>query len=332
MGVRRASGSVRTGPTAVRCQLWQGARIPRSIDHGATWQPVFTGVREYYGISSIVAKDSSQVFASTNIDLLRSDDAGTKWKVVNTGLTTRSGGVLAVDDHQQLWFGMSDLGLYRSANNGENMTYIGFKDIYIRRLLIHTDGDIFVVTSSGTYRSVNGGASWTLLNPVVPNTQVGSLVLNSSGHRFTTLYNGPRDYGVFRSTDYGATWLAVNHGLINLAAGPLAVYADGDIFVSTEGAGVFRSVDNAANWSSASQNLGGVGIYALLEHPGDHSMWAGTRGAGIFRYQKEDNRWVPRNNGLTYPYVTSLAADAKGHLFAGTRQGEILRSRNTGEN
>ena len=309
--------------------FWRGARILRSMDSGETWQTVFGGVQNHFSIGCIVANSSGQVFASAPGDLLRSDDHGTSWKTVNTGLTTRSSGTLALDVHGRLWFGMTDLGLYRSTSNGEHMAYMGFKDVYIYRLTIHPNGHFYMSTSLGLHRSKDEGASWTLLNPVLPNTRFAAFALNAHAHLFAIPYDGIHDFGVFRSTDEGATWLPVNDGLINLAAGPLAVHSDGDIFVGTEGAGVFRSVDNAESWTPASQGLGSPGTYALLEHP-DGTIWAGTKGAGIFLYQKEQGRWLSRSNGLAYPHVSSLAANANGHLFAGTRRGEILRSTDSG--
>ena len=48
-------------------------------------------------------------------------------------------------------------------------------------------------------------------------------------------------------------------------------------------------------------------------------MYAGTTGAGVFQSGDGGLSWRPLNSGLINMYVTSLAIDPAGTLFAGTQ-------------
>jgi photosystem II stability/assembly factor-like uncharacterized protein len=58
-------------------------------------------------------------------------------------------------------------------------------------------------------------------------------------------------------------------------------------------------------------------VQALAISP-DGVIFAGTDGGGVFRSDDEGATWIPTNQGLTHPYVSSLATDSEGRIFAGT--------------
>ena len=72
------------------------------------------------------------------------------------------------------------------------------------------------------------------------------------------------------------------------------------------------------------------------------NIFVGAPGSGIYRSTDNGNNWVPVNNGLLNLRITSLAANAKGDIFAGTDPvmttgggaafiGGIFRSTDNGE-
>jgi ligand-binding sensor domain-containing protein len=73
---------------------------------------------------------------------------------------------------------------------------------------------------AGLFKSVNGGASWTVLNSGIMNKNVHALVIDPSNP--ATLYAGT-DSGVFKSTNGGATMRAVNSGLPRVYVTALAI-------------------------------------------------------------------------------------------------------------
>lgn len=99
-------------------------------------------------------------------------------------------------------------------------------------------GLVYAGTSSGVFKSTNGGASWAgtgltsstralLVDPDNPNT----------------LYAGTASAGVYVSTNAGSSWNQQNAGLTNLRILSLAMRGGPQpmLFAGTEGGSVFRS-------------------------------------------------------------------------------------------
>lgn len=68
-----------------------------------------------------------------------------------------------------------------------------------------------------------------------------------------------------------------------------------------------------------SRRLPGVDVFAVAVDPQSSSIvYAATHGAGVFTSTDGGWTWSAMNDGLTQPFVRSLAIDANGVVYAGT--------------
>ena len=138
---------------------------------------------------------------------------------------------------------------------------------------------------------------------------------------------------IFEDRD-GAVWLGTSGGLARWSGGgrletiggldgrsvtALAQGPDGALWIGTSAAGVFRLASGSLSRITASEDLPGDQIAALLvDRNGD--LWVGTpRGIGRLR----NGRWeqLSTDDGLPGNDVTKLLEAADGSLWVGTRSG-----------
>jgi photosystem II stability/assembly factor-like uncharacterized protein len=182
----------------------------------------------------------------------KSTDRGTTWSCIQNGLPDRVGSaVLALDP-----FAPSHL--YTSSIN-------------------------VVSELAGLYRSLDGGASWTLLAPGITTTELAFDRLTPG-----LVYAG-LERGVGRSTDAGATWTVHTGGLptervLNLALDP----GDPSILYAATRSDVFRSADAGATWQRAAPGLEEVQVLDLAVDPDDPKiLYVGTAGGSVMKLEQE---------------------------------------------
>jgi photosystem II stability/assembly factor-like uncharacterized protein len=64
---------------------------------------------------------------------------------------------------------------------------------------------------------------------------------------------------------------------------------------------------------------------------GKKTIYAGSFGMGIFRSENRGSVWTSANEGLTDPFILSLATGKDGVIYAGTFRGGVFRSRDEGK-
>ena len=64
---------------------------------------------------------------------------------------------------------------------------------------------------------------------------------------------------------------------------------------------------------------------------GKKVVYAGSFGMGIFRSEDRGGLWTSANEGLTDPFILSLATGKDGVVYAGTFRGGVFRSRDEGK-
>jgi hypothetical protein len=203
------------------------------------------------------------------------------------------------------------------------------------------------VTGGGVFLSANNGTSWNLFG----STNIDATVFTVSD---TNLFAGTFHHGVFLSTYTGTgwtNWTAVDSGLSNtdiwaLAVSPSSGGAGGlSLFAGTKGNGIFRSTRNGTSWTrwtAVDSGLSNTDIWTLAVSPssggaGGLSLFAGTKGNGIFRSTRNGTswtRWTAVDSGLTSNKVFALVVTPNGtdssNIFAGTEGGGVFLSTNNG--
>ena len=64
---------------------------------------------------------------------------------------------------------------------------------------------------------------------------------------------------------------------------------------------------------------------------GNKVVYAGSFGMGVFRSDNRGSLWTSTNEGLTDPFILSLATGKDGVVYAGTFRGGVFRSRDEGK-
>jgi photosystem II stability/assembly factor-like uncharacterized protein len=64
---------------------------------------------------------------------------------------------------------------------------------------------------------------------------------------------------------------------------------------------------------------------------GEHVLYAGSFGRGVFRSDDRGKTWAPVNTGMTDPFILSLACSKDGAIYAGTFRAGVFKSHNGGD-
>jgi hypothetical protein len=146
------------------------------------------------------------------------------------------------------------------------------------------DTDIlYLCTDDGTWRSSNGGESWTKKSTGLPSNGCYRIDVDPSGSG--VVYGIGYDTGVYRSENNGNSWWLVSSGIANNPdlTDILIKRDDPDtIYVSDENT-FYVSTDGAASWRTATACLD-QGIDLLVPDPKNAGLiWGAGRSTGIYR-------------------------------------------------
>jgi hypothetical protein len=200
--------------------------------------------------------------------------------------------------------------------------------------------------TGGVYRSLDGGASWSLANNGLPgDVNVLSLAIDPRTTP-STVYVGTDSAGVFVSVDGGNTWTDFNMGLpSNLAVPALAIdhATPSTIYAGTEWQGIFKETDGDGAWTSISAGLPStVSISTLAIDPrtmpatlyaGIDGYYGGTGYGDVFKKSIDgQDTWSAVDNGLdTTIGVHAIAVDTvTGALYVGTVGSGVFMSTDLG--
>jgi photosystem II stability/assembly factor-like uncharacterized protein len=181
----------------------------RSTDAGGAWTEIDFGIPVQTAWLTIDPRDRRVVYASTGRNgLLRSEDSGETWTVVNSELPTAY--VLGIDpSNTSVLYAFAETParfttIYRSADRGASWTQLTEPRAAPQEVGAITvdpsDSSTLYITGDYLYKSINGGQTWVTLS--LPTYYPQTLVFDPANS--STLYAVA--WGVFKSTDAGATW------------------------------------------------------------------------------------------------------------------------------
>jgi photosystem II stability/assembly factor-like uncharacterized protein len=207
----------------------------RSVDGGVTWQRVL-GKDENTGAVTVVIdqKNPNVVYAALwasrnppwrltdvlqlwqNGGLYKSTDGGTTWTQLRQGLPNGAGRIgLAISpaDSNRLYAWVNDAngcGIYRSSDAGANWTKVnseervcGRGDDFSGIAADPVNIDEVYATNTTTYRSVDGGKTWTGIKGAPGGDDYHSIWIDPNNRNIILL---GVDQGATLSTDGGQTW------------------------------------------------------------------------------------------------------------------------------
>jgi uncharacterized protein (TIGR03437 family) len=161
-------------------------------------------------------------------------------------------------------------------------------------------GLILAATTTGVFRSDNGGLSWGPSNIGLTNVAI-SKIAGSQGR----LYLGTALDGVFRSDDLGLTWQRVSNGLNILDIRSLAVDRNNPdvVYAGTRNGGIFMTDNGGQGWITVNNGL-------LTFTP--------DGGTPVFEGDYNDIAIDPNDSQVLYAVHSSIVTPGSGVLFRST--------------
>jgi photosystem II stability/assembly factor-like uncharacterized protein len=320
--------------------------IARSRDGGDTWTKLvspFGDSQSLFLIFNLAVdpRNTLTLYAGTQAGLYRSDDSGMSWQ----RLTGEVQAVVAIDPFtSSTLYGSpgaksTDRGAtWKTLETGEIGTWISALSVPPGSGILYAVGRGASALPS-SYRSDDGGVTWTASRSGLPNSQgVPSClaVAPSDPTNPSRLFAGWSGYslavgpGLFKSETGGLTWSAFGEGLpdygvLALAISPIrpALMYAGTFF------GVYRSDDAGATWrpSNAGQS---DAIVALAFDPADTARLYAAGSNRFFHSEDGGTTWsaTPLVIGMASYNVRAIAVhpSSSATLYIATSRGLLMSS------
>jgi len=188
----------------------------------------------------------------------------------------------------------------------------------VNSLAINSDEDIFVgfatPSGGGVFHKLNNGNSWDT-SLFFSNNLIGEIYIDKSDNIFAATSDA------YYSDDNGDNWSLIFPSHI---MGVNSIYRSSfnSTFIGIWG-GIYKSDSINSNWVQVLPLENIESVNAIIEETNTGLLYAGTtnyiNGGGVYRSVDGGDTW--ENIGLINHYVSSLALNSSGDLFAGVRGG-----------
>lgn len=307
---------------------WSGVGIYRSSDGGRHWTLTTTVPSTRFSAIVVDPTDADTIYAAGNSGLHKSVNGGATW-ITNPGLSSLFDGhvtdvVIAHDDPDRLYIGVSSDGVFLSTSAGEQ---VGATPAFTRldgvnqlpgggaagwtKLAIGrngANGSNFVVAKMGPdgsriFSTLDGGTTWTEL--------AANVATVSYDEWCSVIAVDPNDQNIMYAGAAGALMRTTNGGLAigdwtSIAAGVHADQQDiafdpnnsARIFLANDG-GIYRSEDRGNNWEFVSGRLAITQLYDIDIAERDKDIVAGgAQDNGVY-YRNASAVWthIPWGDG-----------------------------------
>ncbi len=327
----------------------RGNGILKSADGGKSWITVNTGLKATQVSSLAIDPQNSYTICST-IDgaVRRSTDGGTTWDVIDAPEITsfafdpqNSSRVYGLGYFRNRLFKSTDHGASWDAEGSSFQTSSMVSAIALDPrnpgTLFAAGGDFEscfydLFCRGGVLKSTDEGATW--VNSALPYPVTSVAV---DGQNSDTVYAGalgwlpealgPPSQIILKSTDGGRNWTPVFTTGNGFSFGPLLATDPSDSnIVYTYSPALFKSTNGGRTWLPASAGIAADVRALVIDPQNPTTLYAGTRGAGVFRSRDRGATWTAMNAGLTSLAITSLALDSRDPhtLYAGTFGGGVF--------
>lgn len=196
----------------------------------------------------------------------------------------------------------------------------------------NTDHMIVGANSGGVWKTLDGGATWTVLTDDLSTLLVYALTIDPTNA--SIYYWGSSSGTIFRSTDAGATWtLLADTGNGNVNKILIDPTNTNKMYCSVEGGGIYKSIDAGVNWDRIDSSA--TNGYDVEFKPGDTnviyatstSFYMSTDGGNTFvspsglgawtqEYVSGSNNWTTANSNQNNT-VTPRTGNAMALFYIG---------------
>ncbi|GJM32559.1 MAG: hypothetical protein DHS20C18_15600 [Saprospiraceae bacterium] len=325
----------------------------KTIDGGSNWTPIFdNNLFLAIGVITLDPNDPETVYVGTgdpNIGgyvqigdgVYKSTDGGQTW--THLGLTDqRIVSKIVVDPTDSNIIYVScmglpfkrndDRGLYKSTDGGQTWTHILYlsEEAGITDLLINPENPSVLYAAGWNrirnnmesvtngpdakiHKSIDGGATWTLLEGGLPQESIGRIGLAMSGSNPDVLFasytgNDQELHNIYKSIDAGLNWTPlIDWDTTNLPDNILGGFgwyfgqlrvnpeSDDDLFVL--GVDLWRTIDGGQTWNLATPSWWSYEVHAdkhdlVFAH---NNIYLGTDG-GLYKSENLGITWTDIEN------------------------------------
>ncbi len=276
-------------------RIWEGENLARYVwidPHNTNRLYVSTGI-----FDREAANSSPENGDLGGVGILRSDDGGQTWTVLNEanglgGLIIPSlymhpenpDTLIAAVDNWEVG------GVYVTYDGGDSWVHSGEAGHAHVVEIAFSNPDIWYAAGEGTiWRSDNAGQNWQSWPLATPHRNAGMPIDLQVDPRdpyriFDNNYGG----GNFMSTDGGQTWVDASVGYTGAAIGGLTVApGDGRTVFAGANTGAFRSTDAGINWVGM-----GMGTSGRFVYQSETNMISGDASGTIFHSTDGGINWV----------------------------------------
>ncbi|MBU0702135.1 hypothetical protein KKE26_12735 [bacterium] len=330
-----------------------GKGIHRSIDAGANWSIINTGLPHHVDINTIVAdpKTSGTVYMTNWRGVFKSIDSGNSWQEKNKDLPitySPSGGfsVLTIDPNNSsiIYAGKNQM-FYKSIDGGDNWgsltaKLIGLSQygyVYVGSIVIDPNGSrtVYVSGDSGViYKGTDAGTNWSKIT--IPQTGFAKLLIAPEDSNM--LYGVPSyENNIYRSNNQGDTWTTMQVGsnwqISGIALGTTSstMYAFGGKFrfyQYTALSRILKTTNNGGTWTQISDekvnplivhpDITGV-LYGLSDNETDNIITYSdfgivATGVSVVKSIDDGKSWGQANQGLPNINTGNLISPMRGSV------------------
>ena len=337
-----------------------GGKLYKTDNGGGNWVLLFGNDATNLILSKLIVNPSNPAtlyaarIATPGLNpncggILKSTNAGANWSPSNAGLTALPVSSLAIHpSNSAMLYAGTGCGVFKSINAGINWNLSNTGMTQSSGMIV-IDPSNPAILYSGTFKSTNGGESWTAL-PIpnqYPNFAVQLIDASNPALLYGTITaNYPNQGSVVKSIDGGQNWNLATTGLtgafpvtalIQDPSNPLTLYAGGGTFKGYNG-GIYKTTDGGGNWSKIINGLtpypdtGGYFASTLLIDPTNPvTVYAGASN-GPYKSTDGGGTWNISNTGLAGTSISQLIIDPTSPttLYAGSSQSGVYKSSDAG--
>jgi photosystem II stability/assembly factor-like uncharacterized protein len=179
---------------------------------------------------------------------------------------------------------------------------------------------LYLGTTTGILRSLNGGVSWQSLQLGTGLLTVSALAVDPG---LGWIYAGTEGRGLLLSQDGGGHWTKLTRTLpagASYLALEAATYRGRPLlFAATYQHGVLRSEDRGQHWVRVGGQTVAGSPSSLAFDGRTGRLYVGTLGYGVWAGTDRGSTWRAASDGLTDRLVTTLAVGPASTIYAGLR-------------
>lgn len=298
-------------------------------DNGVTW----TDITSNLGISEIYRLSTSATTPSMTICGFQ--DGGTKVRI-NGAWGHLFGGdgmecIIDPTDPNTLYYSSQNGLIVKTTNGGINVFYMalssfmgvgphGWGDWTTPFVMHPTDPNTILMGKSSMFMSVNGGTTWTTMDPNYNfNGFVNSIACALSNPQVVYASSGP----YFHRTTNGTTWQSATTFTDNITSIVVKPNDPQTVWVTlggySAGQKVMKSADGGTTWTNVSAGLPNIHMNCILYQPNSNNgIYVGTD-LGVFYRDEAMPAWLQYGTGMPNVGVTEMEiSKSDGLIWAAT--------------